>query len=217
MAANIKTFNLKTQEHPDYGELGVVSPQLQDHFDPASGMGLAHDILEHVTFHENPYVDEFMAIGAFIHVRVEQGFYAWGYNPDSLGYEVKNLLQSHYWQDGEQIPHCNGVFEEDHYREEIYKQVEESVKRFVEEEEIEDQDLIPSSNQIANWILLGYEKAVRHYEQVDVYTLCHEVFKQIQAQVDQWLKDAEEGDQATLTVDFDKYEVKLDGHYWWEE
>lgn len=215
----IKTFSLQVQEHPEYGELGVVSPQLQDHFDPASGMGLAHDILEHVYPHGNPYVDEFLAIGAFIHVRVEQGFHNRVFNWGSLGYEVQNLLQSHYWQDGDLIPHCNGVFEEDHYREEIEGQVEKGLKLFAEEEEV-DQDLISyDTSQIANWILLGYEKAVRHYseQKVDVYTLCHEVFKQIQAQVGQWLKGAEEGDQATLTVDLDKYEVKLDGHYWWEE
>jgi hypothetical protein len=216
---NLKTYNLQVQEHPEYGDLGVVSPQLQNHFDPAMGMGLAHDILEHISAHDNPYVDEFLALGAFIHVRVEQGFYNRGFDWDSLGYVVQNLLQSHYWQDGDLIPYCNEVFEEDYYREEIESQVEKGLKRFVEEEEIEDQDLIPSIAQIANWILLGYEKAVGHYSEqnIDAYTLCYAVFRQIQAQVDQWLKGAEEGDQATLTVDFDEYEVKLDEHYWWEE
>ena len=218
--ANIKTFNLQVQEHPEFGELGVVSSQLQDHFDPVTGMGLAHDVLEHITPNGNPYVDEFLALGAFIHVRVEQGFHNRGFDWGSLGYEIKNLLQSHYWQDGDQIPNCNEVYEEeDSYWEEIYKQVEEGVGQFVEEEEIEDQDLIPSATQIANWILLGYGKAVRHYSEqnIDAYTLCHEVFKQIQAQVDQWLKGAEEGDQATLAVDFDQYEVTLVENYWWEE
>lgn len=215
----MKTFNLQAQEHPEYGELGVVSPQLKDYFDPTTGTGLAHDILEHVTAHENPYVDEFLALGAFIHVRVEQGFHNRGFDWGSLGREVQNLLQSHYWENEDQIPDCSVVFGEDYYQEEISKAVEDGIKQFVEEEKIEDQDLIPSATQIANWILLGYHKAVGHYSEqnIDAYTLCYAVFKQIQAQVDQWLKGAEEGDQATLTVDFDEYEVKLDEHYWWEE
>jgi hypothetical protein len=213
-----QTFNLQVQEHPEYGELGVISPQLKDYFDPTTGMILAHDILEHITPHENSYVGEFLALGAFIYVRVEQGFYTRGYDFKTLGYEIQNLLQSHYWQDGEQIPDCSVVFEEDLYQEEIFKAVEEGVKQFVEEGEIEDQNLIPSATQITNWILLGYDKAVWHYseQKIDAYTLCHEVFKQIQAQVDQWLKGAEEGDQATLTVDFDEYKVTLDEYYWWE-
>ena len=68
-------FSLQIQEHEDFGYNGIIIKTDRNYFQPTTGIGVAHDILEHPTSpHENGYIDEFLAIGSFLAGRIKYGW-----------------------------------------------------------------------------------------------------------------------------------------------
>lgn len=65
MTATQRTFRMVCEEHEDYGSLGLIPEDAPSTFEPLTGMGIVHDIIEHV--HGGPDMgslhDEMKAFG----------------------------------------------------------------------------------------------------------------------------------------------------------
>ena len=209
----MKTFNLVVAEN-ELGYNGILTQNSPSYFEPGTGLTLAHDILEHVGNHPNPYVDEFMALGAIMAVRIEQGYHT-GFR--YLGREdqvsdVFNLVESMHCQDEtltEPSTHPQGH----DLWEEVLSFTEEGINNFLEEKAKEGEEEIELLENLAEnitaWVIEGYENCLQHYEGQDLYSICH-LFKKIAEQCDKWLKGAEIGYEATLTLDFESCEAILE-------
>jgi len=212
----MKTF-LVVAENQELGYNGILTQDSPDHFEPGTGLTLAHDILEHVASHPDPYVDEFMALGAMVAVRVEQGYrYSSRYlKMEDLANEVYTLVQSMYWQ-GETLTEPTTLPQGHDLWQEVLSHTEEGINNFLEEED--DENIIIPENLAENitaWVIEGYENCLQHYGGHNLYGICH-LFKDIAEQCDKWLKYAEIGDRAILTMDLESGKVILEEYWEWE-
>lgn len=207
----MKTFNLVVAANQELGFNGILAQNSPGHFEPGTGLTLAHDILEHVASHPDPYVDEFMALGAMVAVRVEQGYHN-GYRYMEMGVlanEVYTLVQSMYWQ-GETLTEPATLPQGHDLWEEVLSLTEKGINDFLGEEDDENVTIPENlAENITAWVIEGYENCLQHYEGQDLYSICH-LFKKIAEQCDKWLKEAEIGYEATLTLDFESCEAILE-------
>lgn len=69
-------YLLETREHPEYGAKGlVILGSKRNYLEPGEGNVVAHDLLEHATKpHPNKFIDEFIALGGILFVRIETGY-----------------------------------------------------------------------------------------------------------------------------------------------
>jgi hypothetical protein len=203
-------YNLEIKNHEEYGYLGIVCKDLKrDYFDPTVGVGIAHDIIEHpVRPHENGYVDELMACGAFLAGR--------GINKGILG-DVSNMVHHSLIEEYgtfEIEPSNNYLTDKDlmaRIESEVIKGLIEAVNEY--EDKTEQYTELPERykfdvKSIVGWICKGYQLFKKRFHRID-YEVSTYLFDQIVEQCDNWLKSAEEGDSAKLYVCFSNFEVRM--------
>lgn len=193
------TYTLTTSMNENQGYLGILVKNSPDHFEPSTGLTVAHDILEHISNHLDPYADEFMALGAMVAIRVENGYRY--LDMEVLEYGVYSLVRSmFYLEESLTEPDTLPV---DH---DLWAQVldfsEKGINNFLEEEEGEVDFPDNFAEYITAWIIKGYENCLRHYGGQDLYGIRY-LFNSIAVQCDKWLGTSEEGYEATLTLDFE--------------
>lgn len=214
----MKTFNLVVAENEEFDFKGILATESPDHFEPGTGLTLAHDILEHVASHPpDPYADEFMALGAMVAVRAEQGYHSGSryIKLKDVANEVSILVQSMYWQ-GKTLTEPTTLPQGHDLWLEVLSHTEEGINNFLEEED--DENIITTESLAENitaWIIKGYKNCLDHYQGLDLYNIC-KLFKDIADQGDKWLKDAEIGATATLTLDFETGRATLEEYWDWE-
>ena len=211
MAKAIQTYNLRIEEHPEYGDNGIKwDAEGRDYFEPAiGGTQLAHDILEHpVNPHSNGLIDEFMALGALVYIRMETGYrsnrgaYSRGIEDSDVYSDIANLLQYDDYgipSPGRKVPH--GFDLKDYFLE----LVDQGIKEFYGEiayggDKIER---LPShyKNSIANYMAIGYRLAQKRFPcKWDAKRL----FTAIEDAANTFLSDYKEmeGTEAVLTVNY---------------
>jgi hypothetical protein len=212
----MKTYSLTVAEHQEYGDLGIVVDTGRDYFEPGvDGLVVAHDILEHtVTPHHCGYTDELMAVGGYIAGRVACTYSARSYQPasiDDVSNDIQSLLAAALNKDGDdnvftKIDKCNSYLQDewimDQLKKEVKKGIIEAVSEWTDGEfeawRIDQYDI----NSIVGWICKGHQAFNRRFS----YTLrtygYRSLFDSIRNESDRFLRNAIEGQTATLHVDF---------------
>lgn len=212
-------YELVTEEDVERGSTGaVIQGWDRPDFQPARGLQLAHDILEHpAKKHKNPFVDELMALGGMTLLRMENGYPASRLRALD-GTDIASDIHQMLWDDRFSIDRPQKTVNAPsigHYLDQAY---EESLMLVETEWDTDDQGRVRQEIEenwpsIRSWICQGYKAARKRYLNLDTYTLAYGLFNDIAREVDDWLKWAEVGDTATLQVKISQYEASLKTPY----
>jgi hypothetical protein len=210
-------YLLEVKENPEYGGNGLIIKNIgRAHFEPLNGQVIAHDIIEHpVKAHPNCYVDEFMALGAIVGGRIENGYFT-GYRYMGFGdieAEVTQLAVSHFHSGYmDLVLPCNFRLRSDDL--EITDQIRSAVRKGLSSVSNEIGERYDFTDQtvsyITGWICKGYSLFKKRFQGLQIYDICNHLFDTIKEECDFFLKSAEIGDQAILNVTFSRYHCELE-------
>jgi hypothetical protein len=208
-------YLLEVRENPEYGGNGLIIKNMQgrDHFEPLNGQVIAHDIIEHpVNAHPNCYVDEFMALGAIVGGRIENGYlqgtrYLSFYD---ITADITQLAVSSFYSGYNLVLPCNFRLRDieitDQIRSAVIKGLSSVSDEIGEQYNFTDHTV----DYITGWICKGYSLFKKRFQGLQIYDICNHLFDTIKEECDIFLKSAEIGDQAILTVTFSRYHCELD-------
>lgn len=210
-------YLLEVREHPEYGGNGLIIKNMQgrDYFEPLNGQVIAHDIIEHpVKAHPNCYVDEYLALGAIVAGRIENGYFT-GYRYLGFGdieADVTQLAVSHFHSDyTDLVVPCDFRLRNDDLK--ITDQIRSAVRKglvSVSSEIGESYDFTDQTvDNITAWICKGYRLFNKRFQGLQIYDISNHLFDTIKEDCDRFLKYAEIGDQAILNVTFSRYHCEL--------
>jgi hypothetical protein len=206
-------YLLEVRENPEYGKNGLIIKNIgRDHFDPLNGQVIAHDVIEHpVKAHPNCYIDEFMALGAIVGGRIENGYFT-GHRYlsfyDITG-DVTQLAVSSFYSGYNLVLPCNFRLRDIEITADIRSAVRKGLSS-VSDEIGEQYNFTDNTvDYITGWICKGYSLFKKRYQGLQIYDICNHLFDTIKEECDLFLKSAEIGDQAILNVTFSRYHCEL--------
>lgn len=193
----MRTRHFRIQEHPGYGEVGLSPLWMGDHqADPLTGMGAAHDILEHGA----KDTVEWQGLGGTVYVRGLTGHFQRRIgNPspiENIGAEFDSLFR--LWE-GEPIPtpgRAMRLLRDEDAEEMIQAVVLEGCRQVNAEAAYADREDIAKAiawtdtaqrARMVEWMRLGYRACQSRWRTVDAYMLS-ETFRAIESHVDTFLK-----------------------------
>jgi hypothetical protein len=230
-----KTFIYKLWE--DTGSWGFIEREKIGIFDPATGLGVAHDTLEHVGGHPNPVVDELMAFGAIIAFRGHGNYWMMFPHQHAIpdpAYQIsggfENALRALETGDWSLTPIEDQKPLDEGYEDLIDRVLSEAVKQeeviyiFCGDDEGDDEgnDLVrevPKSEIefMRNWMRRGCRLALEKYDpdpsNYNAEDHFLEAFFQIETEVDEIIKHLEDGldedRELVVKIDTDGMDVTI--------
>jgi hypothetical protein len=199
----IYLFDVK--EHEEYGMLGLRL-RGKPHFDPVTGMGAAHDILEHFPNDEGDMEAEMQALGASLLVRNDAYFNMRGNKHsavDNLASDFPFTFDQH--MEGRTMLRDPGRY---HLHGAIADQLAElgpAIRKAFADER--DGEALPewvatgeAERRLLGWINKGYRRAIKRYKGVNHWLPA--MFQRLEQELDSALKHAEEGQVVRAAVNF---------------
>jgi hypothetical protein len=206
-------YLLEVREHTEYGEKGLIIKNIgRDHFDPLNGQVIAHDVIEHpVKAHPNCYVDEFMALGAIVGGRIENGYlqgtrYLSFYD---ITADITQLAVSSFHSGYNLVLPCNSGLRDIEITADIRSAVRKGLASVSDEIEESYNFTDNTVDYITGWICKGYSLFKKRFKGLQIYEICNYLFNTIKEECDLFLKSTEIGDQAILNVIFSRYHCEL--------
>jgi hypothetical protein len=206
-------YLLEVREHPEYGGNGLIIKNIgRDHFEPLNGLVIAHDIIEHpVKEHSNCYVDEFMALGAIVGGRIENGYlqgtrYLSFYD---ITADITQLAVSSFYSGYNLVLPCNFRLRDIEITDQIRSAVRKGLSSVSDEIGEQYNFTDHTVDYITGWICKGYSLFKKRFQGLQIYDICNHLFDTIKEECDLFLKSAEIGDQAILNVTFSRYHCEL--------
>lgn len=209
-------YKLVIKEHEDLGTNGIVIlNSSRDWFEPALGIGIAHDILEHpLRPHTCPYIDELMALGGLIYIRWLNGAMAnkfRSFKAEDLTADLYELARSY---EGPVFvsTHSGSKTVQDENVRDLIEECLEALPSFFYENE--DEHLVWNKENVRSYLIKGYQLAMRRFYTLDSYLIAHNLFPSIEKQCDLWLKSGEVGYTAELNLNLSQYRSNLIDTTW---
>jgi hypothetical protein len=192
------------REDKEFGHYGWIMTGMPD-FNASTGLGIAHDTLEHFANGDGSLTDEMMAFGAMMYIRGEGGYFDALPNNNNvphlqLGGDICRFLQDE--RRGSihirKPPRTYSIGEMDS---EIQLSIKEGVR--LANSELDDGDTPFSTGEVTDrmigWMRIGYRKAERRYCNAAPIYLAH-LFTEIRDTVDRQFKHGEEGEKLIVKV-----------------
>jgi hypothetical protein len=190
-------------------------------FDPLAGMAVAHDVLEHFRGGDDGPAGELQAHGAIMWIRgMNNQFYGFNRPEQVIVTEFPEIFR-HWYHEKMPLPEPpRRNLPSDHYEREFLLEAMHQGKRLLLSEFVEHgggdaqeqqryreaiDQFIPMAK---GWMIDGLQKAKRRYRNTDSYSVAM-MFRRIEAEADNALKYAEEGDHLEVTVVGNRDTVKL--------
>jgi hypothetical protein len=211
------------EPHRDSNFVGL-KPAWFDNADPTTGRGVAHDMLEHFRTQVGPVEGEMEAFGAFLAIRLEQGALVTTHRTDVviLADDVCSVLVDLFELDlpvpspkaSRRLP-------------DIYADADTTITLAVARgmrqarselaargtEESTYGAILTAALEatLVAWIRQGYRRALKRYEQVDLYRLGNTFFKQIEKCLDALLRSEflAIGDQVRVALDPRNWDIRV--------
>jgi hypothetical protein len=197
-------FRFECAEHEEYGIKGW-KPKWFPGADPVTGMGVAHDVMEHNRTKAGPMSEEMAALGAGLFIRGGGGYFShkapsankWYQNAasDFPDHTARYLAGTHDWVTP--LPGRQGVSPVDEWAELELIELRGAIRRGMKDEEDRFEREVPDwlfdaerIDLIIRHARLGYRWAARRYR--CEYTACC-IFQQIEKEADRKLEYATEG------------------------
>lgn len=209
----MRTFKFLRRTHKEFGTDGWLWDKAPSTYEPISGMGVAHDILEHFANDHGTVKDELLALGAALFVRGDGGYWAnrafGNRNPgENLAPDIVRLGIDY-----------NGI-EEVRYPESFSKTLDDYVEEWIRKGIRSASDEVKSLNpELLNefrpffsisedLIRKGYRKARRRYKGIHPEELSH-MFCRIEEDADELLKLSEECDILRVRISLKRKTVNV--------
>lgn len=204
----MKLYKLRTARNSWTDEIGVSVDTGRDYHEPFGSFVVAHDILEHtVKPHFDPFIDEFMALGAIVAGRLRVGCISSGRDRPvqlhDIASEIFNMAVECYNSDR---PLCvaasvSYVSDADIMRD-FEQCVVDGLKKACSELKLKSYPAKPANiRSIVGWMSKGYNLFNKRFK--DPGTVADFLFDEIERTVNSWFEYLEcEGREATLHVDF---------------
>lgn len=177
----MRTYTFVKKENRDYGYPGLILENAPDTYYPLSGMGVAHDVMEHHWNDDGSVRDEIMALGAALYVRGEEywngRFFS---NPgDQISPDLIDLF--HSWLGGDYLPHPGRTLKlPDDEEGWIEKACENVAKELDCEEASEVKEFVEKAR---GWLRKGFRQAALRYRNAKKFELPY-IFMQIEKAAD---------------------------------
>lgn len=197
----------------EYVEDGDYGPGLRmanrPYFDPTTGMGVAHDCLEHFHNDAGNTEAELEALGAMIHVRGDYYF-----SRSSAVQEVaESMPEVNRYEGRDAIPHPPSMKLHDDLKDQVPTLIKAIHASFHSEDMLVPSWLydINSMNNVIAWINRGYKRAItRYYEAERRGVHMPDFFKEVEKTVDAKIKQGMyEGEIWVLDLNPAEYTVMM--------
>lgn len=193
-------FAFDVRMHEDFGTIGLRMCG-KPHFDPVSGMGAAHDILEHFPRDGGEMEDEMQAMGASLYVRGDSYFSLIGNRYDA----VRNLAADFVFTFND-LMHDGMLRDPGRWRAHaaIAEQLEQmgpAIRREFTDNDVEvPLWVMPGEpeRRLLGWVNMGYRRAIQRYKASTTWLPGY--FRQVEKEADRMLRVAEGGDKVVLHV-----------------
>lgn len=207
-------FKFIAEKHEDFGEMGW---RLKDQpgFDPLGGMGVAHDVLEHLPNGDESPADEFQALGAGWLIRGEGGLFSSGhYAPEeNMSAEFPEIIR-HVIYEGMRVPEPPRTRALDGSAEESLQLIVSRARKLCcagEHPEFEKEDhaaVLDVLRKALGWMRVGYRRAARRYKNALGFARC--AFGQIQEEADKRLKHAEQWQELHVSINIARRDCQVE-------
>jgi len=209
-----------------------LCPAGMENGDPGSGRTVAHDILEHFSFEGDPVENELQALGALFLLRFESGAQLVDASEplaNLLARNVLDVLREMLDNEDLRLPRRRRVHARDCLPEscvhlavgQALAAMDDAATHYPEWSEARRQALHEHKAALADWLLVGYQRAVQRFGHADVYTLGTTLFQDIAVKADRLMGSGllSSGDRVRISVDFHQLTVNLrvrsPGHTRW--
>ncbi len=196
-----KLFNVKWED--DFAQLGCLEKGAPATFQAFTGMGTAHDCLEHFKGDSGSVDDEFQALGCALWIRGYQGYFRNGVE-FNMASECVNLWR--YFTDGVPMKSAgNKKLEFDYYINGII----EEAKLIMKAENFDNytkKTYNPFYESMKYWMQIGLTKAKVKFKYPGKTV---SLFQDIEDKIDKKLKHAEEGDEIHVSYKLNDFQAKV--------
>jgi len=198
-------YQFTVREDEEFGGQGLKLNGL-DWISPTSGMGAAHDMLEHFPGDNGTMEEEMMALGAMLFVRGETyngmigGLYSVAENMASDFRNFNDYFQADNRTGRLRYPGITRKLRDFDHLEDIITEMVCTVRNMFADEEEQIPAWINDAD-IRGWMRRGYRKARRRYRclRVPHYEL-PSLFRGLEQDLDKHLQRAELGDRFTVDI-----------------
>ena len=215
-------YKLRIEEHLEYGDNGIVIERNdRDYFEPATmGLVIAHDLLEHpVKPHDDGFVDELMALGAVMAGRMDRYENSYGRvtNEDDVISDVQALARASLAEFGKfDVPVSTNRVNDSAVMEAMRRCVRKGLLNAVNEHEDTEHQHFPSNyrfdlDSMVGHMARGYQLFRQRFP--SYWGDFADLFAEITRCCDGWLKDADVGHEAILSVNIKRKQVALESEY----
>lgn len=197
-------------EHREYGYVGLVPLWMPGHqSDPLTGMGVAHDVLEHGT-HDKC---EWQGLGGSVLVRGVSGYFNRKRSGNSNAAEniASDFIELYHLWEAQRIPDPGRTRKvaDDYAEEIIHEAVQEGCKLIRSELRDQDREMADVRNwtdadqqrRMIGWMRHGY-RACAHRWRDSIGWLC-DTFERIESEADTFLKDHDDYKGSIVILSFD--------------
>jgi hypothetical protein len=225
----MKHYKFLYEYHQDFGYYGWRWDKRPD-FDPATGIGVAHDIMEHLPNDDRSLWGEVEAVGASVYLRGLNGFFhrrssyipvhehigsglmevAEHYTGRRSSYPQSLTVPEKYKHLLDKPPKLRCEFAEELICDSINHVEKEATLEWdlsIEDDSLDldyQKDMVNAIKYIQKvaqvGVRTGYMKARKRYGDLDTYTLAYAVFGKIAEEADKLLKKVEPEDNMDLIV-----------------
>lgn len=213
-------------EDREYGFSGWI-PKFMPYENAVTGLGAAHDILEHGLRDDGTVESELMALGVSHYIRGEQGYYVDIGNvlppEDHLAHPLSDMLKVLSAR-GRVLANpgiTKSLWEE---TEESFAEASRKCLQLFEDEYVHQYEEAPNyaglsksevQRRIVGWLRKGYRKGQARFKGHDPYSV-KQLFKQLASQVDKVKNFAEEGDELQVKLNLTALSVRVQHRPAWE-
>lgn len=180
------TYTFRVEENDEYGFTGLILEEAPSSYYPLTGMGIAHDILEHFPKDEGTEEDELLALGAALYIRGNGNYWNQRIGPEEqLAPDFVTLYRTNPRLLSPGRTTKLGAYVEEW----ITKNLERFEKELLSDWEDVDASGVESWVSAARgWLRRGYRRAARRYKATDPYTLVS-MFRYIEERANAFLKN----------------------------
>lgn len=197
--------------HEEYGMLGLIEVTAPDEFEPLTGMGTAHDCLEHFPGDDGSIDHEFQALGSILWIRGIGGY--WSHltrdYSNNIATEMSEMLWRLFYYDNYTMRPAMSKRKPEHYV--LDKAIQQAKADILADFEMNEEDFDHDKlehflSSARYWIHKGYARAKKRYP--DPEKVCH-IFREIESEVDRILKHAYEHQQFEISYNLQTTRVVI--------
>lgn len=209
----MRIYRFRKEEHPEHGSEGWLLIGGPSTYYPLSGMGIAHDIMEHRWGDKGTIEEELMALGAMLYIRGEGGYWAKTYNPNpgyALSGDYSDLFIQFNGMDGIENPGrtVRASNEVEYWIDTSFKHGRTHVLESFDDPTLMQTPLDDFFSRARGWLRKGYRAAQKRYRGIPYWRLV-DCFEQIQERADELLRNAESFEQLHVRFEQKTAEVKI--------